>query len=285
MPSPSGHRAPGGLRMRPRAPTDDDDLSFLRSIYPARLFEPSPSPPRASLSTPPLVTLTYAQSLDGKIAGAGGIQIRLSGDDSMRLTHRLRAHHDSILVGVGTVLNDDPQLNVRIPHLLPQAQQPQPIILDSNLRTAATCKLITNFATKVGKQPILVCSESTLLATDGQARAASLSAAGARIEACRTDDDGHLSLTSLLASPALAEAFGRALMVEGGSSVITSFLGSRLVDLVVVTVAPVLVGAEGVSMARPGIELPHLEHVATKTFGKDTVFACKPSKPARGAAS
>ncbi|GAA5905475.1 hypothetical protein JCM5296_005883 [Sporobolomyces johnsonii] len=261
----------------------DDDLSFLRSIYPAHLFSPSPSP--VSSSIPPFVTLTYAQSLDGKIAGAGGKQIRLSGDDSMRLTHRLREQHDSILVGAGTVLNDDPQLNVRIPTLLPQAQQPQPIILDSNLRTSPTCKLLTNFAKKVGKQPVLVCSESTLLATDGQERAASLRKAGARIEACRTGDDGHISLASLLASPSLADAFGRSLMVEGGASVITSFLSSGLVDLVVVTVAPVLVGADGVSMARPRTELPQLEHVATKIFGKDTVFACKPSKPVQLTAS
>lgn len=128
-----------------------DELSaFLRSFYPASFFDkPSPRPSPPSADSPPrqnkpkpFVTLTYAQSADGKIAGPGGSQVRLSGDESMLLTHklvaalglgrssergsgsgerradqaptfieRLREIHDSILVGIGTVLADDPQLN------------------------------------------------------------------------------------------------------------------------------------------------------------------------------
>jgi riboflavin biosynthesis pyrimidine reductase len=57
------------------------------------------------------VTLTYAQSLDGRIAGKNGHQLRLSGDESMLLTHWMRTRHDAILVGIGTALNDNPQLN------------------------------------------------------------------------------------------------------------------------------------------------------------------------------
>jgi hypothetical protein len=60
------------------------------------------------------VTLTYAQSLDGRIAGKDGLQLRLSGDESMLLTHWMRTRHDAILVGIGTALNDDPQLNGKL---------------------------------------------------------------------------------------------------------------------------------------------------------------------------
>jgi hypothetical protein len=57
------------------------------------------------------VTLTFAQSLDGRIAGKHGLQLRLSGEESMLLTHWMRTRHDAILVGIGTALNDNPQLN------------------------------------------------------------------------------------------------------------------------------------------------------------------------------
>ncbi|KAG5340920.1 hypothetical protein C0989_012543 [Termitomyces sp. Mn162] len=59
----------------------------------------------------PLVTLTFAQSIDAKIAGQHGKQLILSGKESMILTHWMRTMHDAILVGIGTALNDDPQLN------------------------------------------------------------------------------------------------------------------------------------------------------------------------------
>ena len=78
----------------------------------------------------PLVSLSYAQSLDGSLAARRGSPLLLSGKASMQLTHRLRASHDAILVGIGTILADDPQLTVR----LVQGPQPQPVILDSHLR-------------------------------------------------------------------------------------------------------------------------------------------------------
>jgi hypothetical protein len=71
----------------------DSDVILLRSVYPPHLFDPAPPSSDESNNytaerVKPFVTLTYAQSLDGKIAGKWGKQIRLSGEDSMRLTHR-----------------------------------------------------------------------------------------------------------------------------------------------------------------------------------------------------
>ncbi len=76
----------------------------------------------------PLVTLSYAQSLDGSIADRPGRPLSLSGSQSLTLTHGLRASHDAILVGIGTVLADNPRLNVR----LVTGESPQPVIVDSS---------------------------------------------------------------------------------------------------------------------------------------------------------
>ncbi|GAA6000367.1 2,5-diamino-6-(ribosylamino)-4(3H)-pyrimidinone 5'-phosphate reductase [Rhodotorula paludigena] len=260
----------------------DPAVAFLRSTFPPHLA--TLDNPDHSAETParPFVTLTYAQSLDGKIAGAGGAQIRLSGDESMTLTHRLRQLHDSILVGVGTVLNDDPQLTVRLPELRPLEEQPAPFILDSNLRTPPTAKLILN-AQKGISRPVTILTSLE--------HAAKTVPEGAAITAVRRDATGHLDLQSLFSptsDASIRPSFGRSLMVEGGASVITSFLASGLVDLVLVTVAPVLVGAEGVSVTQLGVKMPRLEHVKTQVFGKDTVFVCRPvydNHPASASAS
>src|SRR5262245_20564673 len=92
----------------------------------------------------PFVTLAYAQSLDGSITIARGQRYALSGPDALRLTHTLRARHDAILVGVGTVLADDPELRVR----LVDGPSPQPVVVDSRLRTPATAKLLAQAATR-----------------------------------------------------------------------------------------------------------------------------------------
>ncbi|GAA5831403.1 hypothetical protein JCM11251_004014 [Rhodosporidiobolus azoricus] len=259
----------------PAGPTSSDpSLALLRSVYPAHLFEPLT--PETDKIEPPFVTLTYAQSLDGKIAGPGGKQIRLSGEESMQLTHRLRELHDSILVGVGTVLNDDPQLTARIPDLLPLSSQPSPVILDSDLRTPPSCKLLQNVQKGIGKKTTIV--HALTLAKEAIARGEALREAGARLVDVKRDSLGRLDLYTLLKAPLSSRIFGRSVMVEGGASVITSFLASALVDLVIVTVAPVLVGSEGVSVTQPGVDLPELEHLQTEVYGRDTVFVCRPKK-------
>ena len=86
----------------------------------------------------PVVTLSYAQSLDGSIAARRGFPLQISGTESAQLTHQLRAVHDAILVGIGTVLADDPHLTVR--HA--QGKDPQPVVLDSQLRFPLGAKLL-----------------------------------------------------------------------------------------------------------------------------------------------
>ncbi|THH05230.1 hypothetical protein EW145_g4952 [Phellinidium pouzarii] len=106
------------------------------------------------------VTLTFAQSLDAKIAGRGGKQLILSCTESMIMAHRLRSMHDAILVGIGTALNDDPQLNTR---LLPTEDErwetPLPVIMDADLRFRIDCKLFNNFKANKGRQPTLFTAD------------------------------------------------------------------------------------------------------------------------------
>ncbi|KDE08280.1 hypothetical protein MVLG_01544 [Microbotryum lychnidis-dioicae p1A1 Lamole] len=265
-------------------PQVHDLTSLLRTWYPAELFSPA-TPASASTSTStaasggspprprPFVTLTYAQSIDAKIAGPGGTQIRLSGAESMYLTHALRALHDSILVGVGTVVSDDPQLSARLPIPLPIEQQPRPLILDPNLKSPTTCKLIRNHRKGTMPRPTFFCSEESTLPND---RRQEFEAAGARVEVLPLQATSRLSLTALLARQDL---LGRSLMIEGGASVITAFLEAGLVDLLIITVAPTIVG-EGICAVRQGNLPPDLEPVETRVFGKDTVIVARPKKQA-----
>lgn len=174
----------------------------------------------------PLVTLSYAQSLDGSLTDRRGAPLRLSGKASMQLTHRLRAAHDALLVGIGTVLADDPQLTVR----LADGPQPLPVILDSRLRLPLDARLLQ------GPRPPLIaaCPHAS-----PQSRNA-LQERGAEILTCPAGQHGHVSLEDLLAE--LTSRRIDSLMVEGGAAVITSFLSARLADLLVLTVAPLFVG-------------------------------------------
>ena len=86
----------------------------------------------------PFVTLCYAQSLDGCLSATQGKPLALSGTETLTLTHRLRAAHDAVMIGIGTVLSDNPRLTVR--HVA--GRNPQPIVLDSKLRIPLDCSLL-----------------------------------------------------------------------------------------------------------------------------------------------
>jgi len=175
----------------------------------------------------PFVTLTYAQSLDGCISARAGEPLAISGRESMALTHRLRAHHDAILVGIGTVLSDDPRLSVR----LVKGKNPQPVILDSRLRVPADARVLNGN----GRTTLVVTRED-----HDEERSRALTKAGARIVTVPANPRGQVSLHALLDK--LGEMNIRSLMVEGGSRVITSFLLARLADYAVLTIVPVFVG-------------------------------------------
>ncbi|OAV92559.1 riboflavin biosynthesis protein RibD domain-containing protein [Puccinia triticina 1-1 BBBD Race 1] len=236
------------------------DQVYSHSNFPSQSQPPSTTEPIDLLACPgcnqrPFVTLTYAQSIDGKIAGADGQQLRLSGNQSMKMTHLLRARHDGIMVGIGTVLNDDPQLNVRnISITVPLANQPQPIVLDTALRTPADCKLIKNYQNQTGKQPWLICARSAMSLQKRQ----ELEAAGARVipitNGMNASKEG-LDLEKVLEVCKL-NGINR-LMIEGGAAIISSILNqvsdNPILNILIVTVSPYMVG-EGITIKSSNID-------------------------------
>jgi riboflavin-specific deaminase-like protein len=174
------------------------------------------------------VTLSFAQSLDGSITSRPGAMIQLSNPHSQRLTHDLRSRHNAILVGVNTVLTDDPRLTVR----LVEGPNPRPVILDSRLRMPADARVLSQ-----RRDQTVIIATTTDACCDKESR---LRAAGAHVVRLPAASDGRVDLPSLL--QLLQSQNINSLMVEGGAQVITRFLAARLVDQLILTVCPVLVG-------------------------------------------
>lgn len=176
----------------------------------------------------PHVTISYAQTLDGRLATRGGSSQWIGGPESLRFAHGLRAAHRAIMVGVGTVLADDPRLTVR---LVPGAD-PLRVVVDCALRTPPGAAVLRDGAAR-----------GTLLACRADAdprRAAAMRALGAEVLPLPAGQGG-VDLALLLAH--LAERGVPSLMVEGGARLITSLLRGRLADRLAVCVAPKILGA------------------------------------------
>lgn len=206
----------------------------------------------------PQVTLSFAQSLDGSIAAQPGQRTILSGSESMAYTHRLRAAHDAILVGVGAVIIDNPKLTVR---LAPGAH-PQPVVLDSALRIPLGCNLIANPV----KPLWVMCARDASVE-----RQRALEELGVHI--LRVDAPGayHTRWPALLG--ALAARSVGALMVEGGARVIASMLTGRAAHRLAVTIAPRLLGGLRALDAQidPAI-LQRLANVRYEKLGDDMIL-------------
>lgn len=175
----------------------------------------------------PFVTVAYAQSIDGSIAARDRSPLRISNQASMTLTHRLRAVFDGILVGIETVLADNPRLSVR----LVDGAHPQPVVLDTHLRTPPEARLLQ-------REDVRAWLVSA--GTNPAERHTAITRAGGSVLTCRPDARGRVDLRDLGAL--LYEKGIGSLMVEGGARVITSFIRARMVDLFIITISPVLIG-------------------------------------------
>jgi 3,4-dihydroxy 2-butanone 4-phosphate synthase/GTP cyclohydrolase II len=173
----------------------------------------------------PYVVVKYAQTLDGRIATASGDSKWISGEEERALSHALRAACDAVMVGVRTVLRDDPRLTVR---LVPGAS-PLRVVLDSTLRTPSSALLLD------GDPVTLVLTTDRATEADRER----LRAAGAGI---RVLPPGPGGVDLVAALRLLRECGVGSLLVEGGARVITSLLSAGLVDRVVVGTAPKIIG-------------------------------------------
>ena len=206
-----GHVEPTGEHL-PLLPAPPPDVSALLG-----LVEPPPGRP--------FVVLKYAQTLDGRIATATGDSKWISGEPERRIAHALRAASDAVLVGIGTVARDDPQLTVRmVPGISPLR-----VVVDSTLRISPAARILENDA-------------PSLVLTTERSSSAAREALRDRNIAVRVvpDDGGRVDLAAGLRL--LREAGVRCLLVEGGAKVITSLLRGGFVDRLVVSLSGTIVG-------------------------------------------
>jgi len=220
----------------------------------------------------PWVTMKVASTLDGCIGdrqekGRQGRERWITGKPSRQAAHALRAQHDAILVGVGTILADDPKLTLRLPgqaaKIRTMRKGPVRIVLDSHLRTPATAALLGQARNTA---PLIVAARPRRPDRGLASRQRELEAAGAEVWFAPASRDGRVALVSVLRQ--LAVRGVQSVLVEGGSQIHGAFVAAGLVDSVALFLAPRLVGA-GV----PVVEGPGLDWRKPATLGPISVRA------------
>jgi len=211
----------------------------------------------------PFVTVKFAQSLDGRIATATGDSRWISGPPALRVAHKLRREHDAIMVGIGTVLLDDPELTVR----LVKGRDPLRVVVDSELRIPLEARVLAGGA-----------AAGTLVATGvtaDQNRLCEIEKLGAEILRLPAAPNGSgIDIARLLEE--LKRRGIAMVLVEGGKGIITSLLAAGVVDRLVVVIAPKIIGQGTEAIGDLGItrlsEAITFSSVKTRRLGEDVIF-------------
>ncbi len=210
----------------------------------------------------PLVTLKWAQSKDGFLAWPKNSSSRwITNESSRHHVHQMRKNFDAILVGIGTVLADDPMLDIRLDE--PVKQKPKRIILDSLLRIPTTSKL----AQSASETPVIIYTLTSSLKNNAQ-KAKELSTLDCTIQPVK-DAPGGLDLCELLKD--LARKGVAELMVEGGAKVLRSFHSQQLADRIITYTAPVIIGGDLATC--PHFMMPeNITNIRKTSFESDTLI-------------
>jgi GTP cyclohydrolase II len=242
-----GHVAPAG------APLEGNGIGEATNVAP--LLGRSAAP-----AWRPYVVLKYAQTVDGRIATRHGDAKWISGEPERRISHALRAACDAVLVGVGTATVDDPQLTVR----MVSGRSPLRVVLDSTLRLPPTARVLDEQA-------------GTIMITTDRSSEERRTALRARAVGVRVVEPGPRGVDLAGALESLRTFGVRSLLVEGGARVITSFLAEKLVDRLVIGIAPTIIGTGidavgdlGVARVAEGIRLTNR---SVHTAGDDLLVA------------
>lgn len=203
------------------------------------------------------VTLKLAVSANGKIGKRDGGQVAITGEITKRQVHALRAQSDVILIGVGTAINDDPDLTCRLPGL--EDRSPFRLVLDTNLRLPVGSRL----ASTADNVPLWIATA----AAQQDPRRAELAAMGAEFLASDTHH-GSLALPELLED--LAARGLSTVLVEGGAGVAQSFLTEGLVDRIVLLTGVGDIEGEAVDAPFTRQSVPQgFRHIASMKYGAD----------------
>jgi diaminohydroxyphosphoribosylaminopyrimidine deaminase/5-amino-6-(5-phosphoribosylamino)uracil reductase len=210
-----------------------------------------------SLKKRPEVILKLALSSDGKIGRHGAGQVAITGDIARREVYLMRAEADGILVGIGTALEDDPALTVRLPGL--ENRSPARIVLDRQIRLPETSKLVSG----VDRVPLYIAA---CLEADPLPRSV-LERAGVRFIGTETHEGG-------VALPELIEDLGAlgmaSVLVEGGAKVASAFLAEELVDRIVLFQGPDAIGEGGIASPIDANHIPAgFRKLRDMRFGED----------------
>ncbi|MER3446402.1 MAG: bifunctional diaminohydroxyphosphoribosylaminopyrimidine deaminase/5-amino-6-(5-phosphoribosylamino)uracil reductase RibD [Candidatus Dadabacteria bacterium] len=211
----------------------------------------------------PFIILKLAATLDGKIATFSGDSKWIGSETQRRYAHKLRNQVDAIVVGIETVIRDNPQLTARLGKK--SVHQPTPVVLDSNLRIPIDARLFS-----VHKSPIIATTRSA-----NPRRTEDLEKVGARILFVDQEKNGRVDVLNLIKK--LGDMEITSILIEGGSETAASFLKSSIVDKVVFFYAPKIIGSEGISMVgKLSISdvknaIP-IKKIRVKTIGEEFIF-------------
>lgn len=176
----------------------------------------------------PKVVVNCAMTADGKIASPRGEQIRISSDEDIKRMYELRNKSDAVLVGINTVLSDDPKLTVKKKYVK-NPHNPIRIVLDSYCKTPVNSKIVDD-------------KSKTLIVVKKGMNCVKKYGSNVEIIFCETEKNGLIDLKSLMKR--LNEKNIKKLMVEGGGTVIWSFLKEKIVDDLYVYVSPIIIGGK-----------------------------------------
>ena len=195
----------------------------------------------------PHVIINCAMSADGKIASPTRKQMRISSEEDIQRMYRLRNEVDAVLVGIGTILADDPKLTVKESYV-EHPKHPLRVILDSTCRTPPQA-LVLNAVSKT----LIITAEGHQKTYDG---------AHIEVVECRTDKEGFIDLNCVL--DLLYKKGVRKLLVEGGGMIIWNFLKKKVVDDLFIFIGPCIIGGKDTPTVADGDGIGPGEEITLK---------------------
>ena len=213
----------------------------------------------------PYVVINCAMSADGKIALPNRKQMRISCDEDIKRMYHLRNESDAVLVGIGTILTDDPKLTIKEEYVK-NPKQPLRLILDYYCKTPKNALALNN------------TSKTIILSKKGNEKQYNLE--NVKVIGCKTVGPGLLDLDAIL--DILCQNKIRKVLVEGGSTVIWNFLKERLADELFIYVGPFIIGGKNTPTVADGEGIKNRDDVISlkiikiKKFGPGLLIQYKP---------